>query len=80
MIFTCHVRIYIGGGIDYESGPYNVTFPIGCTNASFDIIIYDDNVFEGDESFIISIETIINHHTVGTPGQATVTIIDTTSK
>ena len=69
-----------GGGVDYNSGPYTVTFPIRSANASFDITIIDDNVFEFDEMFSISITSITNGHIVGTPAVATVTIIDTTSK
>ena len=69
-----------GGGVDYYSGPYNVTFPIGSTIASFDITIIDDGVLEDDEIFSVSIDSITNDHNVGTPAVATVTIIDTTSK
>ena len=73
-----YVRVL--GDVDYDSGPYNVTFPIGSTNASFDITITDDNVFEFDEIFNISITSITNGHIVSTPAVATVTIIDNTSK
>ena len=66
--------------MDYNSGPYNVTFPVGSTNASFDIVIINDSVSEDNETFNISIISITNGHIVGTPGVATVTIIDTTSK
>ena len=84
----CYVHMYKynvcfvikGGGVDYFSGPYNVTFPIGSTNVSFDITIVDDNVFEFDEIFNISITSITNGPIVGTPAVATVTIIDNTSK
>ena len=69
-----------GGGVDYNSGPYTVIFTIGSTNASFDIAIYDHSILEIDEMFNISIDSITNNHIVGTPGVATVTIIDTTSK
>ena len=73
--------LYIkGGGVDFNSGPNAVTFSIGSTIASFDITIIDDNVFEDDETFNISITSITNGHIVGTPAVATVTIIDTTSK
>ena len=68
------------GDVDYYSGPYNISFPIGSTNASFDITIIDDGVLEDDEMFNISITSITNGHIVGTPAVATVTIIDTTSK
>ena len=69
-----------GGGVDYNSGPYTVTFPIGSTIASFDITISDDGILEDDEMFNISITSITNGHIVGTPAVATVTIIDNTSK
>ena len=73
--------VHILGDVDYNSGPYNVTFPIGSTNASFDITIINDGVFEFDEIFNISITSITNDRIVGsTPAVATVTIIDTTSK
>ena len=67
-------------GSDYNFGPYSVAFPIGSTNASFNITIIDDNVLEDDEMFNISITSITNGHIVGTPAVATVTILDTTGK
>ena len=69
-----------GGGVDYNSGPYNVTFPIGSTIASFDITIIDDDVSEFDEIFNISITLTTNDRILGISAVATVTIIDTTSK
>ena len=45
----------IGGGIDYNSGPYSVTFPAGMTNVSFIIIINNDNILEDDEEFNLAI-------------------------
>ena len=47
---------------------------------SLNILIHDDDILEGDETFNISIGLIINGHVAGTPGVATITIIDTTSK
>ena len=73
--------IITGEAIDYNTGIHiNVTFPVGSTNASYDIIINNDNVLEGNNKLNISIGSITNDHIVGTPGVATVTIIDTTSK
>ena len=72
--------IVVTGSVDYNTRPYNVTFPAGSTNASFDIIINDDDVLEDDEIFNISIASITNGHIVGIPAVATVTIVDTTSK
>ena len=43
-------------------------------------MINNDIVLEDIEAFNISITSITNDHIVGTPGVATVTIIDTTSK
>lgn len=57
-----------------------MTFPIGSTNASFDIVINDDGVLETNETFFVSINSITNKHIVGTHGRATITIVDTTSE
>ena len=57
-----------------------MTFPIGSTNASFDIVISDDGVLETNETFFASIKSITNKHIVGTHRLATITIVDTTSE
>ena len=77
--FLC-IIIRIKGSVDYLSGSYNITFPIGSTIASLDIIIIDDGVLEDDEMFNVTITSITNGHIVGTPAVATITIIDNTSK
>ena len=41
-----------GGGMDYSSGPYPVTFPAGETVAYFNISIRDDHVLEGNEKLM----------------------------
>ena len=70
--------------MDYVSGPYTVTFPAGMTNVPFDIPINDDNVFEGSETFMLTIDpnSLPNDVSVsvGTPDQATVTIVDNDGK
>ena len=40
-----------GGGVDYNSGPYNVTFPVGVTSVIFNITINNDTVLEYNETF-----------------------------
>ena len=72
------VQIYynITGGDDYSSGPYNVTFTAGTTNSSFTISIRNDNTFEDNENFALTITSLPNIITVGNPRQATVTIVD----
>ena len=44
-----------GGGVDYDSGPYTVTFTAGVTSASFDVPINDDDICENDEDFTLTI-------------------------
>ena len=46
---------YLGGGVDYDSGPYNVTFPARANNAAFNIIINNDTVLEYNETFNLTI-------------------------
>ena len=47
---------YVGGGVDYNSGPYMVRFDAGVTNSSFIAIINDDNVLETREIFTLSVD------------------------
>ena len=44
-----------GGGVDYDSGPYAVTFPAGEKSVSLRISINDDNIFEHNENFVLTI-------------------------
>ena len=44
-----------GGGVDYDSGPYTVTFTAGQISVPFDIPINDDSILEGDESFTLTV-------------------------
>ena len=64
--------------MDYDSGPYTVTFPAGQTTATFNVPITADNVFEGTENFMLTIDSSLlpTGLTVGDPGQATVTITE----
>ena len=69
--------------MDYTSGPYPVTFPVGQTTATFDVPINDDDIFEIDENFILTINPSLlptRITTVGNSGQATVTIVDNDRK
>ena len=64
--------------MDYTSGPYTVTFPAGQTTATFDVPINNDNILEGDEDFLLTIDetSLPTGVTRGIPGKATVTIVD----
>ena len=71
-----------GGGVDYNSGPYSVTFPAGQTRGSFYVPINDDNIMEKNEDFTLTIMsgTLPNSVSRDGAGQATVTIIDNDGK
>ena len=64
--------------MDYTSGPYTVTIPAGQTTATFNVPITDDMILEGDEDFMLTIDSssLPNGVTRGDPGEATVTIED----
>ena len=67
--------------MDYTSGPYSVTFPAGVTSVPFNISINDDNIFEENENFTLTINSSLPTGVmVGNPGQATVTIVDNDRK
>jgi len=64
--------------VDYNSGPYSVIFPAGVTSVTFDVPITDDDIYEGNENFMLTINQFslpinVNH---GDPGEATVTIVN----
>jgi len=66
------------GGIDYDSGPYNVTFPAGQTIASFGVLIYNDNTYKYSMVFNLTIipDTLPDSVACGNPCEARVTIVD----
>lgn len=70
------------GNADYDPGPFDVTFPAGMTTASFNIPITDDNMFEGNESFTVTIvaSTLPSQVVEGTDCVVVVTIVDDDSK
>ena len=71
-----------GGGVDYDSGPYSVTFTAGDTTASVNVSINDDNILENVEDFMVTIMTgpLPVGVTRGNPGSATVNILDNDRK
>lgn len=72
----------IGRGVDYVSGPFNVTITAGRTLAVFNVPIYNDNIVEHNESFNLSINpfSLPNIVTAVDSVQIIVTIIDDDSK
>jgi len=71
-------NIVTGGGVDYDSGPYSVTFTAGVTSATFEVPINDDNIFENAENFTVTIVMagLPTGVTRGDPASATVNIVD----
>ena len=62
---------------DYQPGPYSVTFPAGSTTAAVNIIVIDDDEYEGPdpEAFTATISTANTGVSSISPGDdATATI------
>ena len=74
--------MYTGGGVDYDSGPYNITFPAGTKSVPFNVSITDDNMLEDNENFLLTVDlsSLPDNITVSDPYQATVTIVDKDGK
>ena len=68
--------------MDFASGTYEVTFTAGTTEASFNVSLTDDNIFERNEKFMITVDpsSLPNNVTVGDPDQVIVTIVDNDGK
>ena len=66
------------GGDDYESEVFNVAIPAGDTSIKFNISIIDDNLFERDESFFVTVDssTLPSRILVQPDCMAVVTIVD----
>ena len=62
---------------DFQSGPFKVHFPNGTTAVKFTIIITDDGLYEGSESFTLVIDDNLPLRVVrGEPYETTVVIRD----
>ena len=72
------MHIIFTGGEDYTFGPYSVTFTAGGTIALLTIPINDDNTFESNENFTLTIDSssLPSDVTIINPSQTTVTIIE----
>jgi len=68
--------------VDYNSGPYPVTFPAGETSVTFDVPITDDSILESNENFMITIDqsSLPTGVIRGDSDEATVTIVDNNGK
>ena len=68
--------------MDYNSGLYTVQFDVGLLSATLNISINNDDIFEDNEMFSISIDSssLPNRVTIGNHSQSTVTIIESVGK
>ena len=71
-----------GQSVDYGSGEYNITIPAGSNNASFDIPIIDDGIFEQNEDFYLTIDQLssLSGVIIGNPHRVVVNIFDNDRK
>ena len=70
------------GEDDYAVGPFNVTIPFGQTNISFATLIINDNIYEQDEEFILTIDqsSTLSGVLIGSPDTTTIAIVDNDCK
>ena len=68
--------------MDYTSGPYTVTIPAGEESVSLGISINDDNIFEHNENFVltINVSSLPSGVTIGNHIETMVTIVDNDGK
>ena len=78
LLFSIH--ILAGVNIDYDPGPYTITFPPGRVNSSLTIPITDDIILEENEIFNITVRVtsalILSRVATGDLSQVTVNILD----
>ena len=67
---------YFTGGVDYTSGPYNVSFRRDQQESYFYLSITDDVTYEGDECFYISFGSLPHGVVSGDRSTAKVIIQD----
>ena len=63
-------------GSDYTATSATLTFADGDTSKTFSVSITDDSTYEGNESLTVSLSNATGGASVGTPGVATVTIVE----
>ena len=80
MVLNCNLLsiVLLGQDVDYGSGQHNITISAGNTNVSLNIVITDDNLFEGDEEFYLMINQSLSlsRIVIGSPNRAVVKIFD----
>ena len=75
-VLCCYVFSLNITGLDYDAGPYVVTFIPRETSKYFPIRIINDNLYEGSENFTVTIHTLSKDMVRSNPYTATVEISD----
>ena len=77
-----YLFIIVIGNADFNPGPFSVSFPAQMTTSSFSVPITDDSMFEGNETFTVTIvpSTLPSRVVPGADCVVTVTIDDDDSK
>lgn len=65
-----------GSGGDYNSASGTLNFAAGDTSKTFNVTICDDSLFEGDQTFTVTLSGLSSPAVVGTNAIETVTITD----
>ena len=70
--------IVLEGDKDFDVVTYDVEIQSNITHVPFNVSINDDNIFEGNENFTLTITSasLPTGITIGKPSQTTVTILD----
>ena len=66
--------------MDYNSGPYIVTFPAMQTRMTFNVALANSDAFEDNEKFMLTIKPFSLGIITCDPSQAIVTIVDIEGK
>ena len=74
--YYSHKSTCLIGGDDYSSGPYNVSFASGKTAAYLFISLLDDELYEGDEYFNVTIGSLPHGIVRAHPDTANIKIVD----
>ena len=67
----------LGGGMDYASGPYSIVITAGHVRESFRILVRNEREMESNETFTLTIDTLLQcEATVDDRSQTVVNIED----
>ena len=82
IITNISIKNVIGGGVDYNSGPYSIKILAGANRMTFNISINNDNILEDNEEFslIINNTSLPSCVITNSSGRSTVIVRDDDSE